>query len=235
MDVDIARDAVAIAQAAASWLAARISEAVAARGSCSIAFSGGSTPEPMFVALARLPVPWNEVQVFQVDERIAPDGHPDRNANALVSALVTPAQIPAGNVHLMPVAEPDLAAAAANYARVLADVCGGTLDVVHLGLGTDGHTASWPPHHGVLEVTDRDVAIVAAFHGRDRMTLTVPAVNRARRIMFLVAGADKAGVLHRTIAHDRSLPAGRIREDDVMVFADRAAAERPPSEQGRQD
>ena len=200
----------------AIWIADRVWSALAERGVAHVAVSGGHTPVAMLRALNGLPLPWDRLHIWQVDERVAPDGHPDRNATDLVAAL------PSRSLHLMPVTADDLEAAAAEYASELAAACGGVLDVVHLGLGDDGHTASWPPGDPVIGVTDRNVAVVGPFHERLRMTLTVSAVNRARLCMVLVAGADKADAVAKMLARDRSVPAGHLPAD-ALVLSDPAA------------
>jgi len=201
---------------AAIWIADRVWSAVAERGVAHLAVSGGHTPGAMLRVLDRLPLPWGRLHIWQVDERVAPDGHPDRNATDLVAAL------PNRTLHLMPVTADDLRAAAAEYSADMDAACGGVLDVVPLGLGDDGHTASWPPGDPVIDVADRDVAMAGAFHNRMRMTLTVPAIARARARMVLVAGAEKTLAVARMLAGDRSVPAGHLPPDTV-VLADPAA------------
>jgi 6-phosphogluconolactonase len=129
----------------------------------------------------------------------------------------------------MPVESPDLAAAATRYALTLRAIAGSppVLDIVHLGLGPDGHTASLVPADPVLDVTDADVALTGVYQGRRRMTLTYPILNRSRRVMWLVSGSEKVGMLGRLRAGDESIPAGRVRRDRALVLADRAAAGRP--------
>jgi 6-phosphogluconolactonase len=217
-----------LAQRAAVWIAERTWSAVAERGVAHVAVSGGNSPTAMFVALATLPVPWESVHVWQVDERVAPDGDPDRNLNALQSALLS--KVPA-TPHVLDVTNPDLDAAAAAYASALHDACDGVLDVVHLGIGPDGHTASWPPGDPVVTVTNTDVARSQKFNGRLRLTLTVPAVNRAREIMFLIEGTDKAPAVAKLVAGDASIPASHVRRDGTVLLLDEAAAASiPPSD-----
>jgi 6-phosphogluconolactonase len=223
----IAGGSPALGGRAAVWVADRLWTAVAERGVAHLAVSGGATPAAMFDALAALSPPWDAVHVWQVDERVAPDGHPDRNANDLLDHLVGPAGIPAAQVHLMPVTDDDLDVGADRYAAELAAAGDGVLDVVHLGIGDDGHTASWPPGDPVLAVADRDVAAVGEFNGRRRMTLTVPTVNRARSIMVLVEGGTKAAALAGMLQGDPDLPASRIREDAVVLADPDAARSRP--------
>jgi 6-phosphogluconolactonase len=212
-----------LAERAAVWLADRIFAAVSERGAAHLAVSGGSTPATTFVALTILPVPWERVHIWQVDERVAPDGDPERNATHLREHLLGRVPIAEEQVHLMDVTADDLGAAASRYAADLQTLTGGVLDIVHLGLGDDGHTASWPPGDPVVNVTDRDTAVVGPFNGAMRMTLTVPAVNRGRHLMVLVEGADKAPVVKRLIAGDTSIPASHLRNTGTTVLADKAA------------
>ncbi|MCA1841837.1 MAG: 6-phosphogluconolactonase [Actinobacteria bacterium] len=226
IDVEILPDDAALAARTAELVAGRLAEAAAARGRATLAVSGGSSPLAFFAELAGHKLPWEVVHVFQVDERVAPAGHADRNLTGLQAALLDRVPIPAGNVHPMPVEEPDIEAAAAAYADEIRAVTGdGVLDVLHLGLGADGHTASWPPGDPVVEVTG-DTAIVGPFNGRLRMTLTPPAVNRAGCIVWLVAGADKAPVVERLLAGDPALPSSRVRRHDVTFLAEDAAGAR---------
>jgi 6-phosphogluconolactonase len=160
---------------------------------------------------------WERVTIFQVDERVAPDGDPDRNLTQLQRSLPPGG---AADVRAMPVWGDDLDAAAALYATALPD----QLNLVHLGLGSDGHTASLVPGDPVLDVTDRDVAVTGEYQGRRRMTLTYPALNRASRILWLVTGEDKVDALARLRAGDESIPAGRVHAADALVVADAAAA-----------
>jgi 6-phosphogluconolactonase len=192
-------------------------EAVAERGSFSLALSGGRTPLPMYEALADADLPWGATTVFQVDERVAPAGDPDRNLTHIVLALPPALQ---GRLRPMPVGEEDLEAAAARYATELPD----PLDVVHLGIGPDGHTASLVPDDAVLGVADRRVAMTAGeYQGRRRMTLTYPALDAARRIVWLVAGGDKHDALARMQAGDEGIPAGRVSQANATLVADAAA------------
>jgi 6-phosphogluconolactonase len=232
--IEVIQDAEGVALRAASWLAAQAREAIATRGRFAFAVSGGRTPWQMLRALATEDVPWKDVHVFQVDERVAPAGDPDRNLNHLRESLLGRVPLPPENLHAMPVEHAvertDLGAAAASYAEALCAVAGtpAVLDVVHLGLGSDGHTASLVPGDPVLEVNDADVATTGLYAGRRRMTLTYPALDRARRILWLVTGADKASVLPRLLAGDRAIPAGRVRADRAVLLSDAAAAAHLP-------
>jgi 6-phosphogluconolactonase len=224
--VEVLADADAVAARAAAVIAGDARAAVAARGRFVMAVSGGRTPWVMLRALASEDVPWKSVHVMQVDERIAPAGDPDRNLTHLRESLLSRAPLPADQIHAMPVESPDLDAAAAGYARTLEGVCGAppVLDLAHLGMGPDGHTASLVPGDPACSVTDRDVALTGVYMGRRRMTLTYPILNRARRILWLLTGAEKVPMFPRLMGGDPSIPAGRIRRDAALVLADRAAA-----------
>jgi 6-phosphogluconolactonase len=219
-------DADAVASEAATWIAAEARTAVAARGKCLLAVSGGKTPWQMLRALAIMEVPWPALHVFQVDERIAPAGDPDRNLTHLRESLLAHAPLPPSNLHAMPVEERDLEAAATAYARELETLAGmpPVLDLVHLGLGPDGHTASLVPNDSALGVHDRAVALTGIYLGHQRMTLTYPVLNRARRILWIATGAEKTAMLRRLREGDRSIPAGRVRREDALILIDHAAA-----------
>lgn len=219
----------AVAHAAAGFIAARARAAVAARGRFLIAVSGGRTPWRMLRELAAEDLPWHGVHVYQVDERIAPAGDPARNFTHLQASLLAHAPLRATQVHPMPVEAPDLAAACDRYAADLAEQAGTppVLDLVHLGLGADGHTASLMPDDAVLDVLDRDVALCGPHLGWPRMTLTLPLIDRARGVLWVVTGADKARALARLRGGDRTIPAGRIARRNARVIADRAAAGEP--------
>jgi len=180
----------------------------------------------MLRALGGQDMPWNAVQIVQVDERIAPADHPDRNLTHLRESLLTHAPLRPEQIHAMPVESSDLESAAKSYVRTLEVLAGSPpmLDLAHLGLGPDGHTASLVPGDAVLDVIDEDVAVTGVYQERRRMTLTFPILNRARQILWLVTGQDKIGALARLSAGDLSIPAGRVCRDNALVLADRAAA-----------
>jgi 6-phosphogluconolactonase len=226
MRIEVHSDADAAATAGAKFITAQAREAVAARGRFVMAVSGGHVPWQMFRILANEKIPWQDVHVVQVDERVAPAGDQDRNLTHLRESLLSRVPLPSGQFHAMPVEENDLEAAAASYANLLRRIAGSppVLDLVHLGLGPDGHTASLVPGDPVLDVTDRDVAVTGVYQNRRRMTLTYPILNRGRCILFLVNGPEKAEILQRLVSGDASIPAGRIRRDVAVVLADRAAA-----------
>jgi 6-phosphogluconolactonase len=216
LEVELHPDPSAVAERAADYVVELARAAIAERGAFTFAASGGSTPWAMFGRLAGR-LPWESVVVYQVDERIAPAGDPDRNLTHLHASL-PPAGIAA--VHPMPVETEDLEAAAAEYGAALPE----RLDLVHLGLGPDGHTASLVPGDPVLEVTDRGVALTGEYQGRRRMTLTYPTLDRSRQILWLVTGDDKVDALRRLREGDRSIPAGRVSSERALLVADAAAA-----------
>ena len=226
MRIEVLADADAVAKKAAAVIAAEARQAVAARGRFVMAVSGGHTPWVMLRALADEDVPWASVHIFQVDERVAPEGHADRNLTHLRASLLEHAALPAGQIYAMPVEIPDLQSAAAKYTAELERIAGAppVLDLVHLGLGPDGHTASLVPGDPVLNVTDRDVAGTGVYQGRNRLTLTYPVINRARLILWLVTGSEKVSMYKRLQAADQSIPAGRVRRNNAVVLADSAAA-----------
>src|SRR6202035_2097395 len=193
MKVEVLKDADSVAKAAATTIAEDARAAIAARGRFALAVSGGHTPWIMLRALAEENIPWAGVHVFQIDERVAPAGHPDRNLTHLRESLLPNAPLRPEQIHAMPVEAADLQAAAIQYALALREVAGSppVLDLAHLGLGPDGHTASLVPGDAVLDVTDRDVALTGVYHGRRRMTLTYPTINRARRLLWVVTGRGK--------------------------------------------
>jgi 6-phosphogluconolactonase len=226
MRIDVLADAEAVARVAAALVAAEARAAVAARGRFVVALSGGRTPWAMLRALADEDVPWSGVHVFQVDERVAPEGHPDRNLTHIRESLLARCPIPPDQVHAMPVEAADLAAGTALYAELLRLVAGSppVLDLALLGLGGDGHTASLVPGDPVLGITGAEVALAGPYQGRLRMTLTYPVLDRSRRIMWLVTGREKTEMLARLLVGDRSIPAGRVRGDEALVLADHEAA-----------
>lgn len=215
--VEVFADHDALTRSAASTVAGWARQAVATDGAFHFAVSGGRSPWAMFAELAHLDVPWERTTLYQVDERVAPADHPDRNLTHLRRAL---ADAPA-RVLPMPVEEDDLEAAAARYASALPSV----FHVVHLGIGPDGHTASLVPGDRVLDVLDRPVAVTTtAYGGWRRMTFTYPALARARQLLWLVSGEDKRRPVAALLAGDRSIPAGRVEAGASLLLLDRAAA-----------
>jgi 6-phosphogluconolactonase len=227
MEIRATGTAADAADLAATAIAERLHAAVAARGTATLALSGGRTPALMVQRLAESDVAWPHVHLFQVDERAVAVDDPDRNWTTF-APLVT--LLPDGHAHAVPVGAADddaaLLAAADEYARTLARVSGNpvVLDVVHLGLGNDGHTASLPPGDPVVEVTDRDVAVTASYRGHRRLTLTRPVLDRARAVVWLVVGPDKADVARRLLACDPALVGSHVGRDRALVVLDAAAA-----------
>lgn len=225
LSVEVLNTADAVAQRAAWEIAAAAREAIEARGSFLFAVSGGHTPWLMLRALAAEEIPWTAMKVFQVDERVAPAGHADRNLTHLRESLLDHAPLSPEQIFAMPVEAEDLNRAAAEYARTLERECGSpaVLDLVHLGLGPDGHTASLVPGDPVLNTCSKDVALAGPYEGRRRMTLTYPAINRARRVLWVVTGAEKVQMLRRLLRRDVGIPAGRVDGEKSFVLADVAA------------
>ncbi len=226
LEINTGRTDADVAFAAAAHIAARARAAVSGQGRFCVALSGGRTPWKMLERLVELDLPWGGVHVFQVDERVAADGDADRNATKL-AAILGASGLPGVNLHLMPVTDQDPGRACGAYARTIArHTREGRLDLVHLGLGEDGHTASLVPGDPVLDLTDRDVATAGPYRGRLRMTLTRPAIDRAAERMWVVTGAAKARMLARLRAGDETVPAGRVARGRSVVFADEAASPR---------
>ena len=226
MKIDVLADVDSVARTAASMIAEKARSGVAARGRFIMAVSGGRTPWMMLRALSNQDMPWEKVHVVQVDERVAPAGHQDRNLTQLRDSLLKQVRLPVDHIYAMPVEAVDLEAAAAQYAEKLQEIAGSppVLDLVHLGIGSDGHTASLIPGDPVLKVAEADVALTGLYQGRRRMTLTYPILNRSRCILWLVTGSEKAGMLARLRDGDLSIPAGLVHREQANVLADRAAA-----------
>jgi 6-phosphogluconolactonase len=205
-----------LARRSAQFVLRTAQQTLTSRPSFTFAVSGGRTPWAMFAELAVLDFPWESTQLFQVDERVAPDGDDARNLTHLLDVVPSAAKVTG-----MPVTEPDLDAAAARYAGQLPPV----FDLIHLGIGPDGHTASLVPDDPVLSVTDRDVALTQPYQGHRRMTLTYPVIDRAASVLWLISGSDKAPALRKLMARDTSVPAGRVRAPRQTIVADRSAVD----------
>jgi len=214
---EVLADSEAAAVRGAELITEAADAAIGERGSFSLAVSGGPAPWRMFELLGERELDWRRVTILQVDERVAPDGDADRNLTRLRDSLPAEAL---ERLRPMPVTDPDPEAAAARYAAELPE----RIDLVHLGLGPDGHTASLVPGDPVLEVRDRQVAVTGEYHGRRRMTLTYPVLEAARTVLWLVTGADKPEALAKLRAGDKSIPAGRLRAANAILLADREAA-----------
>jgi 6-phosphogluconolactonase len=230
MRIAIEKTPAQVARAAADWLRDEIEAAVAQRGRCVLALSGGRSPWQMLTALADEPLPWDRLQVVQVDERVVASDDERRNALHLAAELLAPGRLPRACFHPMPVEQADPDAAAASYEATL-EALGGllpVLDVVQLGIGADGHTASLVPGDPVLDVQDRDVAASGTYQGTRRVTMTYPLLDRSRRVLWLVIGDEKADALAKLVAGDRSIPASRVATVRAIVFCDEAAASKLP-------
>lgn len=210
-DIEVLADAEAVFGRAATFVAERVRSCVHERGEFSLALSGGRV-QPLLELLDAEDVHWDAVTVFQVDERVAPHGHEERNLTQIEAALTHARIVP------MPVEDEDLGAAAVRYAALLPE----RLDLVHLGLGPDGHTASLVPNCGALAVRDRDVVMSREYNGRRRMTLTYPTIDRAREALWVVTGKDKAEALAQLLAGDEEIPAARVRTPVQTVLTDQA-------------
>jgi 6-phosphogluconolactonase len=213
--LEVVPDAEAVARRAAEVVSAAVREAVAVDRRFTFALSGGRSPWTMFRDLEDEEMPWEDVGIWQVDERVAPDGDRDRNLTGIEPVIPS-----AADLLPMPVTEPDLEAAADRYAASLPEA----FELVHLGMGDDGHTASLVPGDPVLDVTDRDVAVTGEYRGLRRMTLTYPVLDRAGLALWLITGSDKAPMVPRLLAGDRSIPAGRVATAEQLVVVDAAAA-----------
>jgi 6-phosphogluconolactonase len=218
--LEVLEDADAVHRRGAEVIAEAVRADISERGRCALAVSGGRDPWPMFSQVEEFDLDWTKIEIFQVDERVAPAGSDERNLTHLVESLSIGAQ---GSIRPMPVTDDDLEAAADRYAEQLPD---GPLDLAHLGIGPDGHTASLVPNDPVLDVMDKRVAVTRGeYQGVRRMTLTYPEINRIRSLLWVVTGEEKVDALQKLIAQDPSTPSGRVRpEGDSLILADRAAA-----------
>ena len=221
IELEVAGDEKAASRRAAELIAAAGDEAAPEHDRFAFAMSGGRSPWAMLAILGELEeMPWDRTELYQVDERVAAPGDEARNLTHMVLGLSMDHQ---ATLRPMPVTQRDLDAAAREYEASLPD----RFDLIHLGLGPDGHTASLVPGDPVLDVSDRRVAMTeTAYQDHRRMTLTYPALADARRIVWLVTGPDKRDPLQKLLAGDESIPAGRVHNDNIVVVADEAAADR---------
>ena len=225
MRIDVFPDVQTAARAAAGFIAADARRSVETHGRFVVALSGGNTPWKMLHALAREAVPWDGLHILQVDERVAPAGDATRNLVQIQECLLKNTPMPEQQIYAMAVEDDQLDVAAASYAETLRRLAGSppVLDLVHLGLGADGHTASLVPGDPALDVKDVNVAVTGPYQGRRRLTLTYPVLNRARKRLWLVTGEGKGEALRRLQRADPNIPASRVNRQDTLVFADRAA------------
>lgn len=227
MKTEIFPQAGDVAEAAAAYLAQQITATLATKSTFSMAISGGRTPWEMLKILAKADLPWQRVNLFQVDERVAPDGHADRNLTQLFQAIAGTPMVTQLRIFPMPVLADDLEEGCREYTQVINEVTEGKgLDLIHLGLGSDGHTASLVPGDGVMEVQDRLVACTQnLYQGRIRMTLTYPLLNSAKQLLWIVTGSEKQEMVKRLLQQDPSIPAGSIRQENALLMVDQAAME----------
>jgi 6-phosphogluconolactonase len=225
MKTEIFPQAGDVAEAAAAYLAQQITTTLATKSTFSMAISGGRTPWEMLKILAKADLPWQRVNLFQVDERVAPDGHADRNLTQLFQAIAGTPMVTQLRIFPMPVLAADLEEGCREYTQVIHEVTEGkSLDLIHLGLGSDGHTASLVPEDGVMEVQDRLVACTQnTYQGRIRMTLTYPLLNSAKQLLWIVTGSEKQEMVKRLLQQDPSIPAGSIRQENALLLVDQAA------------
>jgi 6-phosphogluconolactonase len=216
-----------VAAGAAAYLEQEIRDALTHQKSFSLAISGGRTPWEMLKILSKADLPWKRVNLFQVDERVAPDGHADRNLTQLFQAIAGTPMVTQLRIFPMPVLAEDLEEGCREYTQVLDEITEGKgLDLIHLGLGSDGHTASLVPGDGVMDVKDRLVACTQnTYQGRIRMTLTYPLLNAAKQLLWIVTGSEKQEMVKRLIQQDPSIPAGTIRQENALLMVDQAAME----------
>ncbi|MDO8966424.1 6-phosphogluconolactonase [Algoriphagus sp.] len=226
MEIRTFQSADEVAKEAAIYIADRIRENVARKGSFTMAISGGRTPWEMIKELAKEDLHWEKVFLFQVDERIAPDAHPDRNLTQLFKAIEGTKLVLRLNIFPMRVTANNLNEACEEYADHITRLTeNGKFDLIHLGLGTDGHTASLVPGDAVLAVQDKTVAITGdTYQGRHRMTLTYPLINQAAKILWVITGAEKAEMLNRLLHQDPSIPAGKIDQHHAIVLTEESAS-----------
>jgi len=229
MQLEVLPDREALAERSADFVTEAAGRAIAERGQFVFAVSGGSTPRRLLELLRdRDDIEWNRTHLFQVDERVAPDGHSDRNATMLSEALLTPEFVAVhklAGLWLMPVTDEDLVAAADRYAAAMDDVTGSPVvfDLIQLGLGDDGHTASLVPGDPILDVVDQDVSVTAEYNGRRRMSFTWPVLDRAKEQLWVVAGESKREALARYLANDPQIPATLPTQARARVLVDTSA------------
>ncbi len=221
MRIEVCASATEANQRAATLIAEQLRGALAERGRASVALSGGRTPQVMLQSLAAVKLAWADVHVLQVDERIVPIDDERRNLTSIRRAFAQ-SSLPDKNIHGMPVNSANVAAGAAEYCRVLKAIAGDPprIDVVHLGLGADGHTASLVFDDAALDAHS-DVAISGLYQGTQRITLTLHAIDRARCRLWLVTGGAKRDIVRRFLAHDPGLVASRVSREAGIVVLDK--------------
>ena len=226
MTLEIFNNSDEVAEKAAQYIEEKMRTAILTKGSFTMAISGGKTPWQMLKILSKAKLRWEKVFLFQVDERVAPDGNEERNLTQLFKSIEGSGIMTRINVFPMHVISENLAEETKAYSEVIQRVTeNGELDLIHLGMGADGHTASLIPGDSVCEVADADIAMTAdPYQGRMRMTITYPLINRAKEVLWLVTGEEKAEMLQRLLQQDPSIPAGKVNPTNATIFADQAAA-----------
>ena len=232
--VEVLPDLAALIERSLSITLAKIQTAIESRGLCTIALSGGSTPKPLYEAIAAQQLPWDKIHVFWGDERYVPPDHPDSNQLMARRAWLDSVDIPAQNIHPMPTDDADPADAARKYEAHLAEFFHlktgefPALDVILLGMGDDGHTASLFPHTEALQVRDRLIT-VGSKDGQPRITFTAPTINHGRCVMFVVAGANKRAALAEIFAPEAdelSYPSRLVKpQGELWWLLDREAGQ----------
>jgi len=226
MELHILPDAEAVAQKAAWIITVLAQERARLTGKFLFAVSGGSTPWKVLRQLAETAaLPWEAVELFQVDERIAPAGDAQRNLTQITQSLLDHSALSLKQIHAMPVEQKDLESSAESYVQQLIKLCGDPpkLDLIHLGLGEDGHTASLIPGDPALKSCEL-VTVTKEYQGLPRMTMTYPVLNAAHHRLWIVTGTNKQPMLERLYKGDDSIPAGLVERDNAIILADQNAA-----------
>ncbi|BBD61114.1 6-phosphogluconolactonase [Nostoc sp. HK-01] len=236
--VEILSDQSALVARSLELILSKLETAIAQRGQFTIALSGGSTPKPLYEAIAAKDLPWDKIHVFWGDERYVPPDHPDSNELMARRAWLDRVDIPAANIHAMPTLDADPALSAAKHEQDLQEFFHTApgefpaLDVILLGMGDDAHTASLFPHTDALKVSDRLIT-VGNKDGNPRITFTYPFINAARSVIFVVAGANKRPALAKVFApeaDDFSYPSRLIRpQGELWWLLDSAAGAELPN------
>jgi len=232
--VEVLPDQAALIQRSLAVVLEKMQTAIQERGQCTIALSGGSTPKPLYEAIAAQNLPWEQIHVFWGDERYVPPVHPDSNQKMAREAWLDRVDLPASNIHPMPTIAADPVVDAQQYEQALQQffqVSAGVfpaLDIILLGMGDDGHTASLFPHTDALQVRDRMIT-VGNKDAQPRLTFTVPLINQARCVLFVVAGANKRPALAQIFAptgDDQSYPSRLIQpQGELWWLLDEAAGQ----------
>ena len=216
-------------------VAEKIREAIASRDLCTIALAGGSTPKPLYEAVAQDSLPWPKIHFFWGDERYVPSEHPDSNQKMARQAWLDRVELPECNIHPMPTDAQNPEIDAEKYQQELSQFFGSDsgefprFELILLGMGDDGHTASLFPYTTALTVGDRLVT-AGNKDGQPRLTFTVPLINAARCVIFLVAGSNKQDALEQIFAlsgDKMTYPAGLIQpQGELWWLLDESAAEK---------